>query len=140
MKTTSHLKSTITLSMRGAISCPPLGRVFLFAPHLLACVALAPVAQANLHAAGCVGDACRELQFHRQLEQRAISQPVITWTCPRAVRLYLRPRLSKPECWQCDQSQCYRPKPKHGVLLSRTRILGCEDRRIIFQHRTCDHA
>ena len=27
--------------------CPPLGRLFLFVAHLLACVALAPVAQAN---------------------------------------------------------------------------------------------
>ena len=46
MKTTSHLKSTITPSMRGAMRCPPLGRVFLLIAHLLACVALAPVAQA----------------------------------------------------------------------------------------------
>src|SRR6059058_3411615 len=46
MKSTSHLKSTITPSARGAMRCPPLGRVFLFVAHLLACVALAPVAQA----------------------------------------------------------------------------------------------
>jgi tetratricopeptide (TPR) repeat protein len=46
MKTTSHLKLIITPSARGAMKCPPLGRVFLFVAHLLACVALAPVAQA----------------------------------------------------------------------------------------------
>ena len=46
MKSTSHLKSTITPSARGAMRCPPLGRVFLFVAHLLGCVALAPVAQA----------------------------------------------------------------------------------------------
>src|ERR1044071_9408114 len=46
MKQLVHLKSTITPSARGAIRCPPLGRVFLFVAHLLACVALAPVAQA----------------------------------------------------------------------------------------------
>jgi len=46
MKTTLNLKSTITPSARGAMRCPPLGRVFLFVAHLLACVALAPVAQA----------------------------------------------------------------------------------------------
>jgi len=46
MKTTVNLKSTITLSARGAMRCPPLGRVFLLIAHLLACVALAPVAQA----------------------------------------------------------------------------------------------
>ena len=45
MKTTSNLKSTITPSARGAMRCP-LGRVLLFVAHLLACVALAPVAQA----------------------------------------------------------------------------------------------
>ena len=69
MKQLVHLKSTITPSARGAMRCPPLGRVFLFVAHLLACVALAPVAQAVCHAAGCVGDVCRELQFHRQLGQ-----------------------------------------------------------------------
>ena len=46
MKQLVHLKSTITPSARGAMRCPPLGRVFLFVAHLLACVALAPVAQA----------------------------------------------------------------------------------------------
>ena len=46
MKTTVNLKSTITLSARGAMRRPPLGRVFLLIAHLLACVALAPVAQA----------------------------------------------------------------------------------------------
>jgi hypothetical protein len=46
MKQLVHLKSTITPSARGAMRCPPLGRVFLFVPLLLACVALAPVAQA----------------------------------------------------------------------------------------------
>jgi hypothetical protein len=46
MKTTSHLKSTIVPRVRGSISCPPLGHVFLFVAHLLACVALAPVTQA----------------------------------------------------------------------------------------------
>jgi tetratricopeptide (TPR) repeat protein len=46
MKQLVHLKSTITASARGAMTCPPLGRVFLFVAHLLACVALAPVAQA----------------------------------------------------------------------------------------------
>src|SRR6266403_1184767 len=46
MKTTLNLKSTITPSARGAMRCPPLGGVFLFVAHLLACVALAPVAQA----------------------------------------------------------------------------------------------
>jgi tetratricopeptide (TPR) repeat protein len=46
MKQLIHLKSTITPSMRGAMRCPPLGRVFVFVAHLLACVALAPVAQA----------------------------------------------------------------------------------------------
>src|SRR4051794_21683125 len=45
MKTTLNLKSTITASVRRTMS-PPLGRVFLFVAHLLACVALAPVAQA----------------------------------------------------------------------------------------------
>src|SRR5207244_12446198 len=34
------------LAARGAMRCPPLGRFFLFVAHLLACVALAPVAQA----------------------------------------------------------------------------------------------
>src|SRR5438128_9792755 len=46
MKQLVHLKSTITPSARGAMRYPPLGRVFLFVAHLLACVALAPVAQA----------------------------------------------------------------------------------------------
>jgi len=46
MKSTSHLKSTVTPSARGAMRCSPLGRIFLFVAHLLACVALAPVAQA----------------------------------------------------------------------------------------------
>jgi FG-GAP-like repeat len=46
MKSTSHLKWTITPSARGAMRYPPLGRIFLFVAHLLACVALAPVAQA----------------------------------------------------------------------------------------------
>jgi hypothetical protein len=46
MKQLVQLKSTITPSARGAMRCPPLGRVFLFVAHLLACVALAPVAQA----------------------------------------------------------------------------------------------
>jgi tetratricopeptide (TPR) repeat protein len=46
MKQLVHFKSTITPSARGAMKCPPLGRVFLFVAHLLACVALAPVAQA----------------------------------------------------------------------------------------------
>src|SRR5215472_15938457 len=46
MKQLVHLKSTITPSARGAMRCPPLGRVFLFVAHLLACIALAPVAQA----------------------------------------------------------------------------------------------
>src|SRR6476661_1149553 len=46
MKQLVYLKSTITPSARGAMRCPPLGRVFLFVAHLLACVALAPVAQA----------------------------------------------------------------------------------------------
>ena len=47
MKQLVHLKSTITPSGRGAMRCPPLGRAFLFVAHLLACVALAPVTQAN---------------------------------------------------------------------------------------------
>ena len=47
MKQLAHLKSTITPSARGTMRCPPLGRVVLFVAHLLACVALAPVAQAN---------------------------------------------------------------------------------------------
>src|ERR1041385_3162800 len=46
MKQLVHLKSTITPSARGAMRCPPLGRVFLFVAHLLAFVALAPVDQA----------------------------------------------------------------------------------------------
>src|SRR4029450_6332475 len=46
MKQLVHLKSTITPSARGATRCRLLGRVFLFVAHLLACVALAPVAQA----------------------------------------------------------------------------------------------
>jgi hypothetical protein len=46
MKQFVHLKSTITPYARGAMRYPPLGRVFLFGAHLLACVALAPVAQA----------------------------------------------------------------------------------------------
>src|SRR4029077_16341182 len=46
MKQLVHLKSTITPSARGGMRCPPLGRVFLFVAHLLACVALAPVTQA----------------------------------------------------------------------------------------------
>ena len=46
MKQLVHLKSTITPSARGAMRCPPLGRVFLLVAHLLVCVALAPVAQA----------------------------------------------------------------------------------------------
>jgi tetratricopeptide (TPR) repeat protein len=46
MKQLVHLKSTITPFARGAMRCPPLGRVFLFVAHLLACVALAPVTQA----------------------------------------------------------------------------------------------
>jgi trimeric autotransporter adhesin len=46
MKTPSHLKSTITLAVRGSIRCPPLRRVFLFVPLLLACFALSPRAQA----------------------------------------------------------------------------------------------
>jgi tetratricopeptide (TPR) repeat protein len=46
MKQLVHLESTITFSARGAMRCPPLGRVFVFVAHLLACVALAPVAQA----------------------------------------------------------------------------------------------
>src|SRR5438046_285336 len=46
MKQLVHLKSTITPSARGAMTCPPLGRVFLLVAHLLVCVALAPVAQA----------------------------------------------------------------------------------------------
>jgi hypothetical protein len=46
MKQRVHLESTIIPSGRGARRCPPLGRVFLFIAHLLACVALAPVAQA----------------------------------------------------------------------------------------------
>jgi hypothetical protein len=46
MKQLIHLKSTITPSAKGAMRCPPLGRVFLLVAHLLACVALAPVAQA----------------------------------------------------------------------------------------------
>src|SRR5262245_37714867 len=46
MKQLVHLKSTITPSARGAMRCPPLGRFFLFVAPLLACVALAPVAQA----------------------------------------------------------------------------------------------
>ena len=46
MKQLVHLKSTITPYARGAMRCPPLGRVFLFGAHLLACVALAPVTQA----------------------------------------------------------------------------------------------
>src|SRR4029077_4778429 len=46
MKQLVHLKSTIIPSARGAMRCPRLGCVFLFVAHLLACVALAPVAQA----------------------------------------------------------------------------------------------
>jgi fibronectin type III domain protein len=49
MKTTWHLQRTIIPWVRGSIRCPPLGRVFLFVAHLLACVALAPVAQALCH-------------------------------------------------------------------------------------------
>src|SRR5262245_19987669 len=47
MKTTSHLKLTTVPRLRGAMRCPTLGGVFLVVAHLLACVALAPVAQAN---------------------------------------------------------------------------------------------
>src|SRR5205823_7576238 len=46
MKTTSHLKLTIVPWVRGSIRCPPLRRVFLFVPLLLACLALLPIAQA----------------------------------------------------------------------------------------------
>ena len=46
MKTTSHLKLTIVPWVRGSIRCPPLRRVFLFVPLLLACLALSPAAQA----------------------------------------------------------------------------------------------
>jgi hypothetical protein len=46
MKQIVHLKSTITASARAAMRSPPLGRVFLFVAHLLACIALAPVTQA----------------------------------------------------------------------------------------------
>src|SRR5438094_7737695 len=46
MKTTSHLKLTIVPWVRGSIRCPPLRRVFLFVPLLLACLALLPIARA----------------------------------------------------------------------------------------------
>src|SRR5438105_15338753 len=46
MKTTSHLKLTIVPWVRGSIRCPPLRRVFLFVPFLLACFALSQTAQA----------------------------------------------------------------------------------------------
>jgi hypothetical protein len=46
MKQLVHLKSTITPSARGAMKCPPLGRVFLFVAHLLVCLALTPLTQA----------------------------------------------------------------------------------------------
>src|SRR5438874_10428869 len=46
MKTTSHLKLTIVPWVTGSIRCPPLRRVFLFVPLLLACLALLPIAQA----------------------------------------------------------------------------------------------
>src|SRR5262249_44001791 len=52
MKQLVYLKSTITPSARGAMRCPPLRRVFLFVAHLLACVALAPAAQAVCHPPG----------------------------------------------------------------------------------------
>src|SRR5205823_3437270 len=45
-KTTSHLKLTIVPWVRGSTRCPPLRRVFLFVPLLLACLALSPIAQA----------------------------------------------------------------------------------------------
>jgi hypothetical protein len=40
MKPTSHLKLTIVPWVRGSIRCPPLRRVFLFVPLLLACFAV----------------------------------------------------------------------------------------------------
>jgi Chaperone of endosialidase len=40
MKTTSHLKSTMVPWVTGSIRCPPLRRVFLFVPLLLACFAV----------------------------------------------------------------------------------------------------
>jgi hypothetical protein len=46
MKTTSHLKSTIIPWLRGAIGCPPLRRVSVFVPLLLACIAVSQTAQA----------------------------------------------------------------------------------------------
>jgi trimeric autotransporter adhesin len=46
MKTTSHLKLTMVPWVTGSIRCPPLRRVFLFVPLLLACLALLPIAQA----------------------------------------------------------------------------------------------
>ena len=46
MKTTLHLKSTITPAVRGSIRCPPLRRVFLFVPLLLTVVALSPTVKA----------------------------------------------------------------------------------------------
>src|SRR5947208_14471791 len=46
MKTTSHLKLTIVLWVRGSIRCPPLRRVFLFVPFLLTCFVLSQTAQA----------------------------------------------------------------------------------------------
>jgi tetratricopeptide (TPR) repeat protein len=46
MKQLVYLKSIITPFAKGAMRCPPSGPVFLLVAHLLACVALAPVAQA----------------------------------------------------------------------------------------------
>ena len=46
MKTPFHLKLTTVPWVRGSIRCPPLRRVFLFVPLLLACLALSPAAQA----------------------------------------------------------------------------------------------
>jgi hypothetical protein len=40
MKQLVHLKSTITPSVTGSIRCPPLRRVFLFVPLMLACFAV----------------------------------------------------------------------------------------------------
>ena len=89
MKTTSHLKSTITLSARGAMRCPPLGRVFLFVAHLLACVALAPVTQACSTPPDAWATYVASYSFTANWSsgEREFRQPVISWMCPRAVRL-----------------------------------------------------
>jgi hypothetical protein len=77
MKTTSHLKLTTVPRLRGAMRCPRLP--FRCASASLCCSSTR--GPGVYQGAGCMGDICRELQFHRQLERSEFGKGGVSAGC-----------------------------------------------------------